>query len=154
ERTYLRRLVAEVHRQVRMLPVGEDAEALEVLLLALDLLRGIRARAALRLLDRDVLAVGLLDLDLDRHAVAVPAGPIARVEARHVARLDDDVLEYLVHRRADVDVAVRVRRPVVQDELRPAAACLADLPVDLPLLPLLHPMRLAPREIAAHGKRR
>ena len=47
-------------------------------------------------------------------AVAVPARHVRRVEAQHVAGLDDEVLEDLVERRADVDLAVGVRRPVVQ----------------------------------------
>src|SRR3546814_4836671 len=54
--------------------------------------------------------------DLDRQAVAVPARDVGRVEAGQVLRLDDDVLEDLVDRVAEVDRAVRVRRPVVQHE--------------------------------------
>ena len=51
-------------------------------------------------------------------------GHVRRVEARHRPRLDDDVLQDLVERVADVDLAVGVGRPVVQDELaaRPCGA--------------------------------
>ena len=59
---------------------------------------------------------------LDRQAVAVPAGHVGRVEARHRLGLDHDVLQDLVDRVADVDVAVGVGRAVVQDELRAALA--------------------------------
>ncbi len=56
------------------------------------------------------------DLVLDRQAVAVPARHVGRVEAGQRLRADDDVLEDLVDRVADVDVAVGVGRAVVQDE--------------------------------------
>ena len=81
ERADLVGLVAEGHRQVGIVPVAEHAEALEVRLLPLDLLGRVGARKALRLLGRQVLAVLLLDLHLDRQAVAVPARHVRRVEA-------------------------------------------------------------------------
>jgi hypothetical protein len=70
---------------------------------------------------RQVAAVQLLDGVLDRQAVAVPARCVERVEAFQLAALDDHVLEDLVDRVADVDLAVGVRRAVVQDELGRAA---------------------------------
>ena len=154
ERAQLVGLVGEGHRQVRIVPVAEHAEPDEVLLLALDLLAGVGARLRLHLVGRQVLAELLLDLDLDRHAVAVPARHVARVEAGHVAALDDDVLEDLVDRVADVDVAVGVRRPVVQHEHRAALRGLADALVDAFVLPLLRPLRFALRQVAAHRERR
>ena len=154
ERPDLVRFALERHRGVGVVPVAQDAQALEVLFLSLDLLSRIRAGETQGFFHRDVLPVGLLDLHLDRHAVAVPAGDVDRVKARHVARLHDDVLEDLVDRLADMDVPVRVRRPVVEHELRPSSARLADLLVDPILLPFLDPVRLPPGKIAAHGKGR
>ena len=154
ERADLIGLALERHRGVEVVPVAEHAQALEVLFLSLDLLGRIRAGEAQGLFHGNVLAVGLLDLHLDRHAVAVPAGDVDRVEARHVARLHDNVLEDLVDRLADVDVAVRVRRPVVQHEFRPSAARLADLFVGFLLLPFLDPLRLPSGKVTAHGKGR
>jgi hypothetical protein len=67
--------------------------------------------------------VGDFDLVLDGQAVAVPARHVGRVEAGHGLGADDDVLEDLVERVADVDAAVGVGRAVVQHELgRPAEA--------------------------------
>ena len=57
----------------------------------------------------------VIDLDLDGQAVAVPAGHVGRVEARHGLRFDDEVLEDLVEGGAQVDAAVGVGRAVVQD---------------------------------------
>ena len=154
QRANLVGLGAEVHRRVRTVPRAEHAEALEVLALPVDLFGGPGARLGDHLARRQVLAVLLLDLDLDRHAVAVPARHVGRVETGHRTALDDDVLQDLVDRGPHVDVVVRVRRSVVQYPARPAHRGSADLLVDLLLVPLADPLRLALREIAAHRKRR
>ena len=146
--------VAIAHRRIVMIPVTQHAQALEIRLLQRDLLGRVRPAQPLRLRDRQVLAVGLFDLHLDRHAVAIPARHVGRVEAGELFALDDDVLEDLVDGGADVDRTVRIRRTVVQHEARPAAARDAQRLVHFALLPILDPAGLAPGEIAAHGKRR
>jgi len=147
-------LVAEGHRQVGVVPLAQHAEADEILLLALDLLGGKGAAQRARLVGRQVLAVQLLDLVLDRQAVAVPARHIGRVEAGQRLRAHDDVLEDLVDGMADVDVAVGVRRAVVEYKPRPPGRGLADLLVELAALPVGDPLRLAPGEIALHREGR
>ena len=92
------------------------------------------------------------DRVLDRQPVAVPARHVGRVEAGEDLRLDDDVLEDLVDRVADVDVAVGVGRPVVQDVLRPAPAGGAQFSVQVHFLPALQDFRLALREAGLHRK--
>ena len=140
----------ECHRQVRVVPLAKNAEADEVLLLALDLLGGKGARQFAHLVAGNVLAVQFLDLVLDRQAVAVPAGNIRRIETGQRLRANDDVLENLVHRVADMDVAVGIGRAVVQDETRASLGGLANLLVELLLLPERNPLRLTFGEIAAH----
>ena len=116
------------HRQVRIVPVGADPEPLQLLALNVDPLLGVSVALGAEFLDRHLvlvellLAVLLLDLLLDRQPVAVPAGHVGRVLAEHRPGADDDVLERLVDGVADVDVAVGVRRPVVEDELLAAGA--------------------------------
>ena len=68
--------------------------------------------------------------------------------------LDDDVLEDLVDRVADVDVAVRVRRAVVQHEARAADATRRGSPRRpcVSCHSFTH-QRLALREVAAHRER-
>ena len=61
-------------------------------------------------------------LPLDRQAVAVPARHIGRILAEHLLRAVDDVLQDLVQRGAEMDVAVGVGRAVVQDEFLAARA--------------------------------
>src|SRR5262249_30016773 len=124
ERAHLLRFVARIHRQIRPLPVTEHAEPLEVGALRIDLLRGEFAaggteRARIELVPGS--SVLLFDGEFDRQSVAIPAWNIWRIEARDRARLDDDVLEDLVDRVAQVDDAVRVRRTIVQHERRTPA---------------------------------
>jgi hypothetical protein len=114
-------LVFGGHREIRLVPLAEDAEALELLLLDGDVfvrifaaLAAERNRGHLALLGAQI----PVDLELDRQAVAVPAGHVRRVLAHHAAAAEQQVLEDLVHDVADVDVAVRVGRSVVQDEER------------------------------------
>ncbi len=58
-----------------------------------------------------------VDVQLDRQTVTVVAGNIGRVVAHHRARLDDEVFQDLVHRRAEMDVGIGVGWAIVQDEL-------------------------------------
>ena len=119
-----------------MLPVAEHADALEVGHLLRDLLGRVGAALGLHLVARQAAAEGLLDRVLDRQAVAVPARRVARVEAGELARLDDHVLQDLVGGVADVQLAVRVGRAVVQDEAGPAVARFAQALVDAFVAPL------------------
>ncbi len=157
ERAQLLGFVARRQRQVRIEPVAHDAEPDEVLALDVDLLhREFTARLAERL-GVELLhfaAAHLLDRVLDRQAVAVPARHVRRVEAVERARLDDDVLQDLVDRVADVDRAVRVRRAVVQDELRPVLRDGAQLLVRAVLVPPRQHVRLAASEVGLHRERR
>src|SRR5690606_22767666 len=146
---------AEVQAAVRSVPVADHAQALEVLALDLDLRLRVFAALLPELgrveLDAD-LAVLLLDRDLDRQAVAVPARAVRRIEAGQVARLDDDVLEDLVDRVAEGDRAVGVRRAVVQHEQRAALGVGAQLLVEAFGFPAREDVGLAARQVAAHGE--
>jgi hypothetical protein len=94
----------------------------------------------------------LLDLPFDRQAVAVPAGNVVRILVEHLLRAGDEILEDLVQRVADVDVAVGVGRAVMQDELALARARRAKLPVEIVLLPAGEDFRLLLRQAGAHRK--
>nr|GEU28492.1 hypothetical protein [Tanacetum cinerariifolium] len=143
ERAQFVGLVRVVHGQIRILPLAQHAQADKVLALAVDLLERVGAGLGQHFGRRQVFAVQFFDLDFDRHAVAIPARHVGRVEAGQRARLDHHVLEDLVDRVAQVDVAVGVRRTVMQDEFRTAGGGLAHALVDFLFLPLLHPLRLA-----------
>src|SRR5262249_51288764 len=73
----------------------------------------------------------LLDLPLDRQAVAVPARHVVGIEAEHLLRTRHHVLEDFVERGADVDVAVGVGRTVVKDEACAALRRAAQPAIDI-----------------------
>ena len=152
------RLVAEVHRLVRIFPLAEHTQPLEIGALQIDLPGGVFAAqdAELRRVDfLPDLAVFLFDRDLDRQAVAIPTGHVGRTEAGQQLRADDDVLEDLVDGVAEVDGAVRIRRPVVQDE-GVLAVCRVRLQrrVAVRLFPMNQHARFAPGQVGLHRKAR
>ena len=152
-----RRLVLERHRQVRVLPVAEDPEPLEFLRHHADEARRVRAARAAEVGDAHVAllrAEFAIDLQLDRQAVAVVARHVGRVEAGHRSRLDDEVLEDLVERRAEMDLPVGVRRTVVEDELRASLPRRADLPVEVHRRPSRERLRLGGRQVGLHREPR
>ncbi len=132
-----RGLRGEIHRRIPVRPVAVDAEAAEFARLHRHEMRGMGAAFGAEIDQRDVVlvapgfAVLLLDLPFDRQAVAIPAGDVMRVVARHLAASVDHILEDLVQRMADMDVAVRVRRAVMQNEFFPPLPCFAQ-PVPQP----------------------
>ena len=125
------RLGRKAHRGVGIVPVALDAEALELLALHAEPVLGEGAAFGAEFVDRHrvlVLALGavlLLDLPLDRQAVAVPARHVVGIVAEHLLRARHHVLEDLVERGADVDVAVGIGRAVMQDEFGAALRGLA-----------------------------
>src|SRR5699024_7614066 len=94
------------HREIGVLPVADHAEALELVALDVDpfLREGPAFGAELvrrhLVLAPPLRAVLLLDLPLDRQAVAVPARDIAAVVPEHLPGAHDEILEYLVERVA------------------------------------------------------
>ncbi len=91
-----------------------------------------------------------IDPPLDRQAMTVVAGQVGHIEARHCARLDDEVLEDLVERRTEMNLPVRVGRPVVEDELRRPAALVPNLPVQVHGLPSRNRFRLGRLKAGLH----
>src|SRR5690606_21440402 len=101
------RLEGKIHRQVRIVPVAKYTQANEVFLLPGDLAGGILATfiaEGARIHFLPDLADFLLDLVLDRQAMAIPTRHVRRIEAAQGARLDDHVLEVLVDRMVYMDI--------------------------------------------------
>ncbi len=148
-------LILRAHREIRIFPAAQHAQALEILPLDVDiLLRVLAAGAAdlhrrhLRLLRPEL----VIDLDLDGQAVAIPARNVGRIEARHGLRFDDKILEDFIERGAQVNPPVGVRRPVVQHVSGPARARGANLVIQLLLLPPRQHLRLGLRQVGLHGE--
>ncbi len=150
-----------IHGGVAVIPVPDDAEPLEFLALHVEPMVGIGPAFAaerhhcggipeIRLLLALGAVVLLLDLPFDRQAVAVPARHVIGIEAEHLLALGHHVLEDLVQRMPDMDVAVGVRRPVMQHEFGAAGGRLAQFLVEADLVPALEDFRLALRQAGAH----
>src|SRR5271170_169162 len=113
-----------------MLPIAEYAQALEILALRIHLPVGVIAAGGAKCLGVDFLphaSMCLLHLHLDRQPMAVPAGNVGRVVPIEGTRLDDDVLENLIDRVAQMNRAVGVRWSVRQYERWPALGYGANL---------------------------
>ena len=144
--------------EVGVVPLAEDAQALEALALGVHLLDGHRAAELADLLGGELVellrAEHGLDLVLDGLAVAVPAGDVRRLVAAHGPVAVDDVLGDLVLRVAKVDRAVGVRGAVVQDELLVPLVLGDHLLVDVVFLPHGQAPGLVGGQAGAHGKAR
>ena len=71
------------------------------------------ARFRLHVFRRKSFAVFLLDLNFDRHAVAIPTGHVRRIKTRHQFRFDDDIFKNFVNGVADVNITVCIRWTIV-----------------------------------------
>ena len=97
------------HREVWVVPVTADAEALELCLLRGHPAGCVLAAACAEGIGRplDFLLAELFDDgDFDGQAVVVPAGDVGRFVTGHRFIFDDDVLEGFVERVSEVDVAI------------------------------------------------
>ena len=143
-------LVGKVHGLVGVVPVTQNTQADELGLLALDLLGGIGTAQLAGLVRGQILAVGHFDLVLDRQAMAVPTRYVGRVETGQGLGANDHVLEDLVQRMTDVNLAIGIGRAVVQNELGTILANLAQLSVQANAVPTLQNLWFALRQAGLH----
>jgi hypothetical protein len=97
------------HREVWMVPVAADAEALELCLLCGYPASGVFAATCAEGVRRplDFFLTELFDDgDFDRQAMVVPAGDVGRFVTGHRFIFNDDVLEGFIERVPEVDVAI------------------------------------------------
>ena len=126
--------------QVGVLKVTDNAQTLELVAHNVDMLGGELFADLAQLQLGDVLlllAQRGQSLQLNGQAVGIKAGHIGSLEALHVLVADDDILDDLVQGGAHVDVAVCIRRAVVQDKLGLAVVVLDQVVVQVVLLPIL-----------------
>ena len=154
------RFGAVVHGQIRVLEIADHAEALEFLGLHADPVGRELAAFLPEGVDFDlvlVLALGavlLFDFPFDRQAMAVPTGHIIGVIAAHLERTGDHVFQDLVERMADVQIAVGVRRAIVQHIFRLALGVFAQALVKVHLVPAGNDFRFVLRQPGAHREAR
>ena len=88
----------------------------------------------------------------DRKAVGIPAGDIVGFIACHMLVTDNDILQCLIQRMADMNLAVGIGRSVVEDES--GRAVLSSLfqsgMIQIMFLPEFYEARFLLRKISAH----
>ena len=141
---------------IRIVPLADAAEALERVALLVEIAERVFAaeRAQLDVRHRrGVRNAGLAArLQLGRQAVRIPAGDVRRLEAAHVLVANDEVLERLVQRRAEMHVAVRIRGAVMQNIQRLALVLFKYRLVNVIRIPLVQHGGLLLGEAGLHGK--
>ncbi len=153
------RFGGEGHSGVGIIPVAENAKALELFALDVDPFVGefpafmAEPDDGYLILVFPRLAVFFLDLPFYRQAVTVPAGNIVGIEAQHLPGPHDYILENLVQGMADMKMAVGVWRPVMEDELLPALGIPAQFPVNFHSLPAIYGFRLSSGQAGFHRER-
>ena len=146
------------HGEIRVVPVAGHAEPLEFLALHVDPFIGEDAAflAEFHLVDSVLVeplgAILLLDLPFDRKAMAIPAGDVVRILAQHLLRAHDQILQDLVERMPDMDVAIGIGRAIMQHEAVALLArpLLAQLAIEVDLVPAGEEFRLTPGQAGAH----
>src|SRR5690606_3361576 len=130
ERANNPRFRCRVHSEIGMFPISKYAEPNEIGFLALDLCACECPAKLPYLISREVLAMFFFYLVFNGQSMAIPAGDIRRIEAGQGFAFDDDVLENLVDSVTNVNVAVGIRRAVMQDEFGTALTGCADFLVE------------------------
>ena len=145
----------EIHRQIGVCPVAGDAQTFEFLALHINPAGGELAAFGAEIIDRHIvlvaalLAVLFLDLPFDGQTVAIPTGDIARVKTHHLVRPHDHVLDRLVQRVTDVQIAVRIGGAIVQRK-GGAPLLFAQAVIDADLCPPLQPFGFAFGQARTH----
>ena len=148
-------LIVVGQRQIRAVPVADDTQALKLSALGVDMLMRKFLALGAELRGGNLAAIHAVSLDrltLDRQAVSIPAGDIRRLIAKHVARTQNEVLKDLIERMAHVQIAVGIRRAVMQNEERLALVLLHQLMIKVVFFPALQKTRLALGQAGTHGK--
>ena len=146
-----------IHCQIWLFPLTGHAQTFELFTLNIDPALGEFAAFLTEGHNIDIVlvqtlgAILLFDLPFDRQAVAIPTGHIARVAAHHLLAANHHILEDLVQRVADVQMAVGVGRAVMQGEIA-ASGLFAQAVIDPDLLPAGQPVGFALGQACAHGK--
>src|SRR6266403_2792931 len=147
-------LIFMAHGEIGIIPPAENAEALEILLVLLDVARG-ELTAELSKFSRwnfSLSAKLFFHLRFDGQAVAVPSGDVWSVMPCHAPGPDNQIFEDFVEAGAQVDFPGGVGRTVMQDKERLAFASFEDALIDVGAVPGFELLGLILRQTGLHGK--
>ena len=136
-----------------MFPISEHAEPPKLTSLNIDVFAGVRLGSFAHLERRK--SFGFFnDLELDRQSMTIPTGDVGCSETGHRPALHDQVLQYLVERRAHVDVAIGKRGTIVQNEKRIVFSRFLNLLVDFLSVPAGQNFRFPTGQVGLHRELR
>jgi len=147
------RLIRVAHRQVRVGPIAEYPQPLELLPLDAHVFFGVAAAVLPELQDVHLLAAEpqlRLHPFLDGKAMTIPPGNVGAEETLHGLVLDDKILKNFVQRSAQVDVPVGVRGAVMQNVSGPPFVLPQDFLIQADGLPETEHLRLVLHQVGLH----
>ncbi len=142
-----------IHREVRIVVVGEGEQPFHLSALELDVFLGIVSAAFANLNGHhsaSFVAQFLHDFVFDGEAVTIPAGDVGHIKTRHGACANDEVFEDFVEQMAQMNRAVGIRRAIVKHEAWLARTGSANLLIELALLPALERCGFVLHQIGLH----
>ena len=155
QRLELAGLELGLERQIRFVPEREATQALHAFALHVHPFERVVVALGAELERRRRVLVQVLVLEhfqFDGQSVRIPARHVRHVVAAHRLVLDDEILQRLVERVADVDRPVGVGRPVVEHEGTAVLVALQHFFVNPVPFPELDRFRFFLRQAGAHGK--
>ena len=153
ENTDFVRLKAFIHGLIGVLPVADNAKALEAVHLALDVLFCVVLAGGAKISHGHGLVVKLLlfyNGALYGHAVVIPAGDIRGVVPSHGIGTDNKVFNRFIEGMAHMNVAVGKGRAVMKGKAGLALIFFQQLIVDIHLFPVLKHFRLTLGQAGPH----
>ena len=92
------------------------------------------------------------DLQFNGQAMAVPTGNIGRIKAVQGLGFDNDVFQYLVERMSEMNFAIGIGRPVMEDKFRFAGGVISDPPIKIHFPPAFQHFRFPLGQVSLHGE--
>ena len=126
------RFKTKIHSEIRIIPFAKYTKTFKIFSLTIHLLVrifttgitknfGINFHASLTYL--------LLNVQLNRKTMTIPTRHIRRIKTTKRFGFNNDVFEHFINRVTDVNIAIGIRRPIVQNKLFTTSARLAQFGV-------------------------
>ena len=149
----LLRFKAVMQSNVRIFPIAQHTQAFKILTLNIHPFQSEIVAFSAQSQHVQLVAVQAQLLDagvLDRHTVSIPARNIRSIEAAGIFIFYNDVLQNFIQRRAHVNLAVGIRRAVVQHKFRLAGMQRLLFIINVVFLPEFQKVRFTLRQACAH----
>ena len=148
-------LIAIGHSEVRVLPVPQNTKAFKFITLDADKLLGILTAGFTHLsLTNGIFlrAEVLLNLQLNRQTMAIPARDIGSMEPLHPLDLQNDIFQGFVQGVANMNMTIGIGRSIMQDIGRPLRGASLKAAIQVQFSPALEHLRLTLEQVCLHRK--